>query len=364
MGLNPHHLKIRGVLTERNTPIMNISTKYSFRNDYSELAHPEILKALSEVGTKQFSGYGLDEYTKRAADLIREKIQKSDAGVHFVGGGTHSNLIVISSLLRPFEAAIAPHSGHICMYETGAIEATGHKICAVKNSSGKLTPSDIEDVVEAHKDEHMVKPRLVYISQSTENGTVYTKSQLQAISECCRKNGLFLFIDGARLGAALCSSACDLTYADVANYVDAFSIGGTKNGILLGEAIVLCNESMKQDFRYHLKQKGALFAKGASIGIQFEALMKGGLYEKLANHANMTAAKLAEGIKNAGYEFLHPVETNQLFPIFPKAVFEKLQQSYEFYEWEKISDKSAARIITSWATPMEMVEKFIDDLNA
>ena len=336
------------------------TTKYSFKNDYSELVAPEILDAFSKVGNKQLTSYGEDEYSIRAGDLIREKIKNPNAGVYFVGGGTHANLIVISSLLRPFEAAVAPDSGHISLFETGAIEATGHKVCNVKNHNGKLTAKDVENVVIAHYDEHMVRPRLVYISQSTEHGTIYKKAELEEISGYCRENGLFLFMDGARLASAMCSSACDMTYSELSHLVDAFVMGGTKNGMLFGDAIVICKEELNRDFRYLVKQRGALFSKGAAIGVQFETMMSDGLYEKFAQKANKTAAILAEGIKALGYEFLYPFETNQVFPIFPVKTLEQLWQKYEFYEWEKLGDKSAARLIASWATPPEKAEEFLE----
>ena len=336
--------------------------KYSFKNDYSELAHPYVLVALSAIGDKQFEGYGLDEYSLRASNLIKVKIGKPSADVHFISGGTQANLIVISSILRPHEAVIACEIGHIFVNEAGAIEATGHKICTAKGSNGKLDVSGIKMIVETHTREHMVKPRLVFISQSTEIGSVYTKAELVAISEYCKNNGLYLYLDGARLGAGLSSHACDLSYADVAELVDVFYIGGTKNGALFGEAIVICNDDLKQDFRYHLKQKGALLAKGASVGIQFEALFENNgfsLYDELAKHAYDRAMELASGIKKQDYEFLCDVETNQIFPIFPTELTEKLRDLYDFHDWQQTG---AIRLVTSWATPKSIVGEFLEDL--
>jgi len=241
--------------------------------------------------------------------------------------------------------------------------ATGHKVCTVPDHQGKLSPKDIEAILATHRDEHKVKPGLVYISQSTEYGTVYTKAELAAISACCRENGLFLFIDGIRLGAALCNPGCDMGFGDIANYADAFTLGGTKNGALYGEAIVICSDRIDiQGFRYYLKQRGALFAKTAAIGAQFEALLQDGLYEELAGHANKAAMKLAEGIKGLGYSFLYPPETNQIFPIFPVDTVKKLRCSYDFHDWEQMGDRTAVRLITSWATPLETVDQFIADL--
>jgi len=336
--------------------------KYSFKNDYSEMAHPAVLEALSAVGNKQFEGYGLDEYSAEAKALICKLINAPNADIHFISGGTHANLTVISSALRPHEAVIAAESGHIFVHEAGAIEATGHKICVRKGKGGKLCVSDIESVVDEHDDEHKVKPRLVYISLSTECGTVYTKSELAAISAYCRKNALLLYIDGARLGAAINSTASDLAYSDVAKYADAFFIGGTKNGALFGEAIVICNDVLKEDFRYLLKQRGALIAKGAAIGVQFRALFNDGLYDKLAMHSNAAAKKLADGISQLGYDFLYPVETNLIIPILPTKTSAALHTIYEFYDWQTLGDKTATRLLTSWSTPENMVGNFISDL--
>ena len=336
--------------------------KHSFLNDYSELAHPLVLKALSDVGTNQFEGYGLDEYSFRAAELIKTKVSKTSAEVHFISGGTHSNLTVISAALRPHEAVVAAVGGHICIHESGAIEATGHKICTAAGNDGKLTAKDIEAVVTEHCDEHMVKPRLVYISQSTESGTVYKKAELQAVSEYCRNNKLYLYIDGARLGSAINSAACDLTYCDIAELADAFYIGGTKNGALFGEAVVICNDALKADFRFLRKQKGALLAKGAAIGVQFEAMMRSGLYDELASHANKMALKLANGIREEGYGFLYPVETNMIFPVFPRVIAAQLHKLYAFYDWTETGDMTAVRLVSSWAASESVIDEFLADL--
>ena len=342
---------------------MKNSYKHRFINDYSELAHPDVINALAAVGTRQFEGYGLDEFSFRARDLIKTRIGNHAADVHFIGGGTHANLVVLSSILRPHEAAIAPRSGHIFVHETGAIEATGHKVCTVDGHNGKITADEIDSVVAEHTDEHMVKPRAVYISQATEDGTVYNKAELSAISQCCRRNGLYLFLDGARIGTAINGAACDLTLSDITGFVDVFYIGGTKNGALFGEAIVICNDDLKPDFRFHLKQKGALIAKGAVIGLQFEALMRNGLFDKLAKHACTTACKLADGITKAGYDILYPVDANMVFPILPAPVVEKLHSLYSFHDWEKLGDMTAVRFVISWATPEKAVDELLDDLH-
>ena len=265
---------------------------YSFKNDYSEGAHPRILNALIESNLEQADGYGEDIYTLRAIELLREKIQLTNIDIHLLSGGTQTNLVAISAFLRPHEAAIAANTAHIFTHETGSIEATGHKVISIEVSDGKLNSVLIKEALDYHTDEHMVKPKLVYISNSTEIGSIYSKADLEDISSFCKENNLILFMDGARLGAALCSDKNDLQLSDIGRLTDAFYIGGTKNGALLGEALVICKESLKEDFRFHMKQKGALLAKGKVLGIQFLELFKGDLYFQLATHANKMASAL------------------------------------------------------------------------
>ncbi|HEY4540235.1 MAG TPA: aminotransferase class I/II-fold pyridoxal phosphate-dependent enzyme, partial [Faecalibacter sp.] len=239
--------------------------KYSFKNDYSEGAHPAILQRLMETNLQQTIGYGEDEFCDEARAWIKTYLQK-DSAIHFVSGGTQANLIVISSMLKPHESVIAVESGHIAVHETGAIEATGHKVNTVPTIDGKMTIDEIQNVLNLHTDEHMVKPKMVYISNSTEVGSVYTKAELTAIYDFCQANQLYLFVDGARLGSALTSSKSDLTLEDFANLTDVFYIGGTKNGALIGEAIIINTPQLNEDFRYHIKQKGGMLAKGRLIG--------------------------------------------------------------------------------------------------
>ncbi len=338
--------------------------KYSFKDDYSEGAHPEILNVLSNTNYIQTIGYGEDEFSDKARQLIKNKIQNADVDIHFVSGGTQANLLVISSILKPYQSVIAATTAHIAVHETGAIEATGHKINTVETTNGKLKPSDIQGVLNFHTDEHMVMPKLVFISNSTEIGTVYSKKELSELFTFCKKNNLYLYLDGARIASALTSESNDLNIKEVSEYTDAFYIGGTKNGALLGEAIVIKNDNLKDDFRFQMKQKGALLAKGRLIGIQFLSLFENDLYFDLAKHANQTAEKLAEGIKNKGYEFFTEPVTNQIFPIFPDKLIEKLHKKYDFYVWSH-TDKmhSAVRLICSWATKEEFVDKFINDLD-
>ena len=269
--------------------------------------------------------------------------------IHLFPGGTQENLTAISAFLRPHEAVIAANTGHILVHETGAIEATGHKIISMDSSDGKLTAGHLQAALDIHTDEHMVKPRLVYISNSTEIGSIYRKIELEQLSRFCRENSLFLYVDGARLGSALCSEESDMTLSDLAELTDAFYIGGTKNGALLGEALVICKESLKEDFRFHIKQKGALLAKGKLLGIQFLELFRDDLYFELARHANEMAALLRQGIMEAGYSFFSNSTSNQIFPIFPNAMIERLQKNFSFYIWKELDEAhSAVRLVTSW----------------
>ncbi|MHC1684745.1 MAG: low specificity L-threonine aldolase [Clostridiaceae bacterium] len=336
---------------------------YSFKNDYSEGAHPKILNSLIESNLEQNDGYGEDKYSLKAIELLKEKIKSDNIDIHFFSGGTQTNLTAISAFLRPHEAAIAASTGHILVHETGAIEATGHKIISMKSDDGKLTADDIKSALDNHTDEHMVKPKLVYISNPTEIGSIYSKSELEKISKLCRDTNLILFIDGARLGSALCSSENDLELSDLGRLADAFYIGGTKNGALLGEAMVICKDSLKEDFRFHMKQKGALLAKGKVLGVQFLELFKDDLYFDLAKYANKMAEILSISIKSLGYNFLVHSPSNQIFPILPNNIIEKLQEKYLFYIWSKADeDTSSIRLVTSWATREDAVLEFIEDL--
>jgi threonine aldolase len=337
---------------------------YSFNNDYSEGAHSKILEALSIASRVQNNAYGNDFHSLHAAELIKNHVKREDVNVYFFEGGTQTNLTAISSFLRPYEAAIAAQTGHIFVHETGAIEAAGHKILTAETENGMLTPELIQGILDAHTDEHMVKPKLVYISDSTEIGTVYTKASLTALSVFCKNNNLYLYLDGARLGSALCSTDNDLTLADLAELTDAFYIGGTKNGALFGEALVICNPHLKEDFRFMIKQKGAMLAKGMVLGVQFEELFRNNLYFELAEHANKMAEKIKTAIVNAGFEFLSQSSTNQLFPILPDELILKLQVNYQFQIYKKVGEScSAIRLVTSWATPEDAVKAFIQDFD-
>ncbi|MEF2781665.1 MAG: low specificity L-threonine aldolase [Clostridium sp.] len=333
---------------------------YSFRNDYSEGAYPEILKRLSEENKKQHLGYGEDEICKEAKKRVHQKLKNDECDIHFLVGGTQTNLTVISSALRPFEAVITVDSGHINVHETGAIEATGHKVIVVKGKDGKITPDGIHQAVKIHTDEHMVKPKMVYISNATEIGTIYTKKELEEIRKVCDEYKLYLFMDGARLGAALTSSENDLRFEDLCTYCDVFYIGGTKNGALFGEAIVIVSDKLKSDFRYMIKQRGGMLAKGWLIGVQFAELMKDNVYLELADHANKLAQKMQSRLEELGISFFIKTSTNQIFPVLPNEMLEKLSEYIDYQIWEPYDETyTIVRFVTSWATDGKEVEEII-----
>ncbi|TDX83298.1 threonine aldolase family protein [Epilithonimonas xixisoli] len=339
---------------------------YSFKNDYSEGCHPYILEALIKTNLDQQNGYAYDEYSDEAKELIKNKINDQTAEIYFVSGGTQANLLVISSILRPHESVVSAETGHIFTNETGAIEATGHKIHGIVTEDGKLKPEHIQSVLDSHTNKpHQLKQKLVYISNSTEIGTIYQKQELKQLYEFCQANNLYLFLDGARLGQALTSEINDLTLEAIANFTDVFYLGGTKNGALLGEAIVITNDNLKEEFGFHIKQKGALLAKGRLLGIQFLELMKNDLYFDLAKISNVQAMKIKSAFQDKGFQFLSETFTNQIFPILNNSQIEKLSENFDFYVWKKMDeDNSAIRIITSWATSDEVVEGFINEIKA
>jgi threonine aldolase len=339
--------------------------KHLFFDDYSEGAHPRILEALQRTNLQQEPGYVMDSFALEATRLIQERFGSAEADVHFVATGTQANLCVLSAILKPHESVIAAESGHINQHESGAIEATGHKVNVVKGQDGKVQPDEIQEMVEMHNFDQMVLPRAVYVSQSTELGTVYTTAELTALSEKCKEHGLYLYVDGARLGAALTAKGGDLGPERLAELVDIFYIGGTKNGALIGEAIVIVNPVLKDHFRYNLRQRGALLAKGRAVSLQFQELFRDNLYFEIAQHANTLAQHLAAGIKKCGYQLLVEASTNQVFPILPNTIIERLQQDYGFHFWEKFDERrSVVRLVTSWATEETDVSEFLIALQA
>ncbi len=332
-----------------------MSEKISFKYDYAEGAHPELLRALTEHNLDQQLGYGYDQYSLQAEQYIQRALGR-DVPVYFVSGGTQANLLVISHLLESYESVVAADTAHIEEHETGAIESTGHKINLAPNINGKITIEDIETIRLRHIDEHMVSPKLVFISLSTELGTIYTLTELQQISAYCRTRDLYLYIDGARLAMALASSDCDWTLTDLSELADVFYIGGTKNGALFGEAIVFCTEGLDRGFAYHRKQRGALIAKGRTLGLQFRTFFEDGLYYRLGQHAVELADKIQQGLESAGVPFRYPPQTNQLFPILHQSDIESLEQRFDFHVWERYDEQSSViRLVTSWATTTAQV---------
>ena len=331
-----------------------------FNNDYSEGCHRRVLDKLVSTNMEQTPGYGEDAYCREAADHIRRLCENDALAVHFLVGGTQTNLTVIAAALRPHQGVLCAQSGHIHVHETGAVEATGHKLLSLLSHDGKLTARQIRDAVIAHRTdptaEHMVQPKLVYISNPTELGTIYSKAELTAISEACRDLGLYLFMDGARLGYGLTANGNDLTLADIARLCDVFYIGGTKVGAMFGEAVVFSNPELSSDFRYLIKQRGGMLAKGRLLGVQFCALLEGELYFEIAKKANELADRIRETLDSLGYDYLVPGVTNQVFPILPDSLLEELSKEFSFSEQERVdAQHRAVRFCTSWATTEENV---------
>ena len=337
---------------------------YQFRNDYSVGAHPAVLAALCDTNRSSWPGYGADDCCNRAAARIREACGAPGADVQFLVGGTQTNLAAVCAFLRPWEAVVSPLSGHINGHEAGAVEATGHKILGVAaGSDGKLTPARIAPVLAEYANPHTVLPRLVYVSDATETGMVYTKSELTALSRFCRENGLLRFLDGARLGCALTAEGNDLTLPDLARLTDAFYIGGTKNGALMGEALVLVNPALQDGFFRLKKQRGAVLAKGWLLGVQFEALMRDGLYFAIARHANEMASRLQAGLRAMGWRLAVDSPTNQLFPVVEDSLLPKLEALCTFEPWQTLGDgHTVIRFVTSFATTPEEVDGLLDAL--
>ena len=335
--------------------------KTLFTSDYCEGALPRIMKRLQETNMVQTVGYGEDEFCSQARELIRSACGREDVDVHFLVGGTQTNATVISSILKPYQGVLCAESGHINVHETGAIEHGGHKILPLPSPDGKITAKQIREAVDAHfsdaTHEHMVMPGMVYISFSTESGTIYSRSELTAISEVCRGYDIPLFVDGARLGYGMAASELiegddALTLKDFARLADVFYIGGTKQGALFGEAVVITNEALKEDFRYCIKQGGGMLAKGRLLGVQFAALFEDGLYLDASRRAVSQAARIRKAFEAKRIGFLVDSPTNQVFPILTEAQAEEMDKDFGFEVWKKLPDgRVGVRFCTSWATP-------------
>lgn len=340
-----------------------------FECDYSEGAHPRVLELMERTNLEQTPGYGEDPYCEKARSIIRGLCGAEDADVQFLVGGTQANATVIASVLRPIQGVLCAQTGHINVHETGAVEADGHKVLPLPSRDGKITAAQVRGAYEAHWNdethEHMVQPGMVYISFPTETGTLYTKEELTALSAACRELGLPLYLDGARLGYGLASAENDLTLPDIARLCDVFYIGGTKVGALFGEAVVIMNARLGRDFRYFIKQHGGMLAKGRLLGIQFLALLEGGLYSDISAHADRMAEKIRAAFIQKGFPLLFDSHTNQQFPVLPDTALEALARSYAFSVWKRVDpEHTAVRFCTSWATREEDVERLLGDIRS
>ena len=339
-----------------------------FNSDYLEGAHPSIMKRLMDTNMAQSVGYSEDEYCAAAREKIKSACEAPDADVHFLVGGTQTNTTVIASILRPYQGVIAPTSGHINCHETGAIESTGHKVLALPTDNGKITAQQIEEYYLWHHTspdfEHIVMPGMVYISYPTEGGTIYSKAELTAIYETCQRCGLPLYIDGARMGYGLMSDECDLTLPELARLCDVFYIGGTKVGALFGEAVVVMNPALKKDFRFFMKQRGGMLAKGRLLGIQFDTLFTDDLYLKISRHAIDMAHQIREIFVSAGYPLLFDSPTNQQYPIMPDSELAEIGKNFGYEYWERVDEThSGVRFCASWATTQENVDALREAVN-
>lgn len=338
-----------------------------FDSDYIEGCIPEILEALQRSNEEQTQGYGIDPHCEHARALIKKTIGKEDADVHFLVGGTQANITVIDSVLKHYQGAVCAETGHINVHETGALEATGHKCLTIPTKDGTITASQVEQLIAGHYNggsvEHTVQPGIVYISFPTESGTLYSKKQLQDLYAVCQKYDIPLFIDGARLGYGLMAHTNDVTIQELAQLCDIFYIGGTKVGALFGEAVVITNDKYKKDFRYNIKQRGGMLAKGRMLGIQFEELFTNDRYFTIAKHAIDMADLLSQALQDKGYSFYFPAQTNQLFPILDNKKSKELSENFAFETWGKIDeDHTAVRFVTSFMTKEENVRKLIAQL--
>ncbi len=342
-----------------------MNTKLSFASDYMEGAHPSILETLQETNFLASPGYGTDSFTESAKQKIREACKAPDAEVYFLVGGTQTNATVIDGLLQSYQGVIAADTGHVSMHEAGAIEHSGHKVLTLPHELGKLSAEEIRAYLKTfwsdENHEHMVMPGMVYISQPTEYGTLYSKKELEDISSVCREYQIPLYVDGARLAYALASPANDVSLQDLAGLCDVFYIGGTKCGALFGEAVVIPKAGQIPHFFTIIKQHGALLAKGRILGIQFDVLFTDHLYEQIGKTAVALAAKIQDTIKTAGIPLYLESPTNQVFCIMENSRLEALGNEVEYSFWEKADEThTVIRFATSWATQEENVEKLCE----
>lgn len=337
-----------------------------FSSDYNQGAHPKVMEALARTNMEHNGGYGLDKHCEHAAEMIKAMIGIDHCQVYMMVGGTPCNVTMIAASLRPYESVIALRTSHAYYHETGAVEATGHRVIAVDGDNGKITPDLIDKAWEEYEDEHTPLPKMVYISQPTECGSIYSKDEMTAIRNKCLEKDMFLYVDGARLGAALTAEDNDLSIRELAQLCDAFYIGGTKNGALFGEALVISNDIMNDHFRFMMKRQCGLLAKGWLIGVQFETLLDGGensIFFEMAAHANAMAKIIRDELTKLGIEFYSVSPTNQVFPILPTSVVEELEKDFSFYRWTPEKDgMTPIRLVTAWGTEKKDVEFLVQEI--
>jgi len=338
-------------------------------NDYNRAAHPAVLSAIQNTSQESYPGYGLDEWCRKGAEEIRRYLGGADAEIHFMLGGTQVNYTVISAALRPYQGVISADTAHINGHETGAVEHAGHKIHALPGVEGKLTAELIAREAEQYRtsgtQEHVTEPKLVFLSFPSEYGTIYSKSELTAIREVCDRYGLYLYVDGARLGYGLGSPQCDVTLAELAALADAFYIGGTKCGALFGEAVVLCNPLLRDHFRSYMKQNGGMLAKGWLLGLQFWALFHDGLYFEITKAADREAMRIKEAFQERSIPFYMESWTNQQFVILTAGQMQRLAEKYAFEDELCLEDgRHCVRFCTSWSTRPEEADALIRDIRS
>ncbi len=338
-----------------------------FNSDYLEGAHPSVMARLNETNMVQTVGYGEDQYCAAAREKIRAVCQAPEADVHFLVGGTQTNTTVIASILRPWQGVLSADSGHINCHEAGAIESTGHKVITLPAAEGKITAQQVQDYVEWHRNdestEHIVQPGMVYLSQPTETGLLYTRTELEGFRAVCDRYGMYLYIDGARCGYGLAAPENDVDLTDLARLTDVFYIGGTKVGALFGEAVVISSPALQRDFRYCIKRHGGMLAKGRLLGLQFEALFEDGLYLQLGRHGVEQALRIREACLRRGLPLHFDSRTNQQFPVLTRAQRERLEEKYAFTFWEQLDDdRAVVRFCASWATDPAAVDALTADL--
>lgn len=338
-----------------------------FRSDYSQGAHPKVMDRLLKTNLEHTDGYGLDEHCRHAEKMIKDLIGLNDCQVHMMVGGTPCNVTFIAASLKPYESVVSVRSGHAYFHETGAVEGTGHRIVAMEGTNGKLTPEMIDRAWDEYEDEHTPLPKLAYISQPTEIGSIYSKAEMTALAGKCREKNMLLYVDGARLGAAITCKDNDLSITELAQLCDAFYIGGTKNGALFGEALVIKSKEINKDFRWMMKRQCGLLAKGRLIGVQFETLLEGGphsIYFEMAAHANEMAERLRNGLSEIGVTFYSDSQTNQVFPILPTNIVKELEKEFFFYEWAPEKDGMIPiRLVTAWGTREDEVDAFLSAMH-